>query len=68
MLRELPIVARGAVNVTSFGQETLRSDWSFTLGTGEALVMPGVPLVLHTLGAWDRKTGSFRIRKDPSYW
>ena len=57
LLSELLLVARGAVHITSFGEETLRSDWPFTLAAGEALVVPGVAFVRHALCAWDRKTG-----------
>lgn len=56
MLSKLLIMALGTVDVTSFGEETLRSYWPFTLEAGEALVMPGVSFVLHALGAWDRNT------------
>lgn len=46
---KLLVVAWTAVNVISFGDETLRSYWSFTAATGETLVVPRVPFILHTL-------------------
>lgn len=48
---KLLVMAGAAVNVISFGEETLRSYWSFTAATGETLVMPRVPFVLHALCA-----------------
>lgn len=48
---KLLVMAGAAVNVTSFGDETLRSYWSFTAATGETLVVPRVPFVLHALCA-----------------
>lgn len=48
---KLLVIAGVAVNVISFGEETLRSYWSFTAATGETLVVPRVPFVLHTLCA-----------------
>lgn len=51
MFGKLLVVAGAAVNVISFREETLRSYWSFTVGAGEAVVMPRVAFVLHTLCA-----------------
>lgn len=51
MLGKLLVIAGAAVNVISFRKETLRSYWSFTVGTGETVVMPRVAFVLHTLCA-----------------
>lgn len=45
------VVTRAAVGVASFGEEALRSYWTFTVGAGEAFVVPRVPLVLHALCA-----------------
>lgn len=54
---KLLVIAGAAVNVTSFGEETLRSYWSFTVETRETLIMPRVPFVLHTLYAYRRQQG-----------
>lgn len=48
---KLLVMAGAAVNISPFGEETLRSYWSFTAGTGETLIVPRVPFVLDTLGA-----------------
>lgn len=40
MFGKFLVIAGAAVNVISFGEETLRSYWSFTVGTGEAFIMP----------------------------
>lgn len=45
------VVAGAAVGVASFGEETLRSDWTFAVGAGEAFVVPRVSFVLHALCA-----------------
>ena len=55
MFGELLVVAGAAVHVTSFGEEALRPDWSFTVEAGEALVVPRVAFVLHTLCACRRR-------------
>lgn len=48
---KLLIMAGAAVNVISFGKETQRSYWSFTVATGETFIVPRVSFVLHTLCA-----------------
>lgn len=48
---ELLVVTWAAVNVVSFGEETLRSYLPFTAATSETLVVPRVPFVLDTLYA-----------------
>lgn len=48
---ELLVVARAAVGVAAFRQETLRADWTFAAVTGEAFVVPRVAFVLHALRA-----------------
>lgn len=60
---ELLVVAGAAVNVTSFGEETQRSYWSFTGETGEAFVVPRVPFVLHTL-----RTGQYGFIAAVAAW
>jgi len=50
VFRELLVIAGAAVDVRPFGEEAQRSYWSFTAETGEAFVVPRVPLVLHALG------------------
>lgn len=51
---KLLIVAGAAVNVSSFGEETLRSYWPLTAATGKTLIVPRVPFVLHALCAYRR--------------
>lgn len=51
---KLLIMAGAAVNVISFGKETQRSYWSFTVATGETFIVPRVSFVLHTLCACRR--------------
>lgn len=51
LLGKLLVVAGAAENVVALGDEALCSDWPFTVGAGEAVLVPGVPLVLHTLSA-----------------
>lgn len=55
MFGKLLIIAGAAINITSFGEETLRSDWPFAAETGETVIVPGVAFVLHTLCAFRRK-------------
>lgn len=40
LLGELLVVAGAAEDVVAFGSEALRSDWSFTVGAGKAVLMP----------------------------
>lgn len=40
LLGKLLVMAGAAVNVTSFGDETLRADWPLAGDTGEAVVVP----------------------------
>lgn len=49
LLGELLVVAGAAVNLASFGDETLRADWPLAGDTGEALVVPRIAFVLHAL-------------------
>lgn len=49
LLGKLLVVAGAAVYIASFGDETLRADWPFAGNTGEAVVVPRVAFVLHTL-------------------
>lgn len=69
---KLLIIAGAAVNVTSFGEETLRSYWQLTAETGETLIVPRVPFVLHTLCACRRcQIGRFIRSEKPvmkAYW
>lgn len=57
LLGELLVVAGAAVNVASFGDETLRADWPLAGDTGEAVVVPRVAFVLHTLRTCHRASG-----------
>lgn len=50
-LGELLIIAGVAVNIISFGEETLRCDGSPTAATGETVIVPRVSFVCHTLAA-----------------
>lgn len=40
MFGKLLIVAGTAVNISSFGEETLRSYWPFTAATAKTLIVP----------------------------
>lgn len=51
LLGELLVVAGAAEDVVAFGEEALRPDRPLTVGASEAILMPRVPLVLHTLCA-----------------
>lgn len=48
---KLLVIAGAAVNIISFGEEALRSYWSFAAATGETLIVPRVAFVLHALCA-----------------
>lgn len=51
LLGELLVITGAAEDVVALGGEALRPDWPFTAGAGEAVLVPRIPLVLHTLSA-----------------
>lgn len=51
LLGELLVVTRAAEDVVPLGGEALCPDWPLTAGAGEAVLVPRIPLVLHTLCA-----------------
>lgn len=48
---KLLVIAGAAVNVSSFGEETLRPYWPFAAAAGETLIVPRVAFVLYALCA-----------------
>lgn len=57
LLGKLLVVAGAAVNITSFGDEALRTDRPLAGDTGEAVIVPRVAFVLHTLRTCQRPSG-----------
>lgn len=57
LLGKLLVMAGAAVNLASFGDETLRADWPLAGDTGEAVVVPRVAFVLHALRTCHRPSG-----------
>lgn len=56
VLGKLLLMARGAVDVVSLGQETLRAYWLLAFEASEALLVPHFVLVLHILRAFKWRT------------
>lgn len=52
LLGKLLVMAGGAVDVLTLGQETLRADWLLAFEAGEAFLVPHLVLVLYVLGPW----------------
>lgn len=52
LLSKLLVVAGGAIDVITLGQEALRADWLLALKAGEAFLMPHLVLVFHALRTW----------------
>lgn len=50
-LGKLLVMAGTAVDVITFGQETLCADWLLAFKAGEAFLVPHLVLVLHVLGS-----------------
>lgn len=67
LLGKLLVMAGAAVNLASFGDETLRADWPLAGDTGEAVVVPRVAFVLHALRTCQRPSGGKNAHQSETY-
>lgn len=61
LVGKLLFMAGGAVGVIALGQEALRADWLPALKALEAVLVPHLVLVLHTLGSCKHKCAKKKI-------